>query len=155
MIAAKHYLQVRDAHFDAAAGLAEGAQIPTQQAPADHHTASQGSGEEKEESELFLGFSADCDRARRPEQKPNGPGKIRTSSDFKRNHWPIKTAGINSGNTGTQPPESATKAGPADPDLADVMAAWPALPPALRTGILAMVKAATPTAAPTGPADGG
>ena len=29
-----------------------------------------------------------------------------------------------------------------DPDLAQVAAAWPTLPPALRAGILAMVKAA-------------
>jgi hypothetical protein len=30
---------------------------------------------------------------------------------------------------------------PADPDLARVMEAWPALPPALKAGIVAMVKA--------------
>jgi hypothetical protein len=29
-----------------------------------------------------------------------------------------------------------------DPDLGDVVAAWPALPEAIKTGILAMVKAA-------------
>jgi hypothetical protein len=31
-----------------------------------------------------------------------------------------------------------------DPDLAAVVAAWPELPPAVRAGILAMVKAASP-----------
>lgn len=33
---------------------------------------------------------------------------------------------------------------PADPDLAAVVAAWPQLPPAIRAGVLALVKAATP-----------
>lgn len=32
---------------------------------------------------------------------------------------------------------------PADPDLSAVIAAWPNVPPAIRAGILAMVKAAT------------
>jgi hypothetical protein len=31
-----------------------------------------------------------------------------------------------------------------DPDLAEVMDAWPALPDAVRAGILAMVKASVP-----------
>jgi hypothetical protein len=33
--------------------------------------------------------------------------------------------------------------GPCDPDLAEVAQAWPTLPTALRTGILAMVRAAS------------
>jgi hypothetical protein len=40
--------------------------------------------------------------------------------------------------------ERDIEAVPADPDLAAVVAAWADLPPALRAGILAMVKAATP-----------
>lgn len=36
---------------------------------------------------------------------------------------------------------------PADPDLSAVVAAWPNVPPAVRAGIVAMVKAATPDAA--------
>jgi hypothetical protein len=35
-------------------------------------------------------------------------------------------------------------AAPLDPDLAAVMAAWPALPEAVRAGIVAMVKASVP-----------
>jgi len=31
---------------------------------------------------------------------------------------------------------------PVDPDLADVIAAWPTLPPAIQAGIMAMVRAA-------------
>ncbi|MFZ2874569.1 MAG: hypothetical protein WAZ94_08810 [Phycisphaerales bacterium] len=40
------------------------------------------------------------------------------------------------------------------PDLAAVVAAWSDLPPAVRAGIVAMVKAATPPTAPSGPAGG-
>jgi len=35
-----------------------------------------------------------------------------------------------------------------DPDLADLIAAWDTLPDAVRAGIVAMVKAAAPTARP-------
>ncbi|MCE9589036.1 MAG: hypothetical protein K8S99_00750 [Planctomycetes bacterium] len=34
------------------------------------------------------------------------------------------------------------KAKPVDPELAAIILAWPALPPAIRIGILAMIKAA-------------
>lgn len=37
----------------------------------------------------------------------------------------------------------AAKIDPQDPDLADLLAAWPKLPEALRTGILAMVRASS------------
>ncbi len=33
---------------------------------------------------------------------------------------------------------------PADPELAAVVATWPTLPPAIRAGVLAIVRAATP-----------
>jgi hypothetical protein len=32
---------------------------------------------------------------------------------------------------------------PTDPDLSAVVAAWPTLPPAIRAGVLALVKAGT------------
>jgi hypothetical protein len=40
---------------------------------------------------------------------------------------------------------------PADPDLAALVAAWPALPSALRAGIVAMVRAAGPASRPDAP----
>jgi hypothetical protein len=40
---------------------------------------------------------------------------------------------------------------PTDPELAAVVAAWPDLPPAIRAGIVAMVKAAASTNPPTLP----
>jgi hypothetical protein len=40
------------------------------------------------------------------------------------------------------PPNRHDSAAPTDPDLAAVIAAWPTLPPAMRAGVVAMVKAA-------------
>lgn len=56
-----------------------------------------------------------------------------------------ESGGSNSGNeeAGEGVPTPPVK--PTDPDLAAVVAVWPDLPPALRAGIVAMVKAATPT----------
>jgi len=59
---------------------------------------------------------------------------------------PPKEGGSKSGNTGAgsgPPTPPATPPEPTDPELAAVAAAWPGLPPALRAGIAAMVKAAT------------
>lgn len=51
------------------------------------------------------------------------------------------------------PPPAPTT--PADPDLAALIAAWPTLPPTIRAGIAAMVKAAgTPDAAREAPLPG-
>jgi len=60
------------------------------------------------------------------------------------------SGGSKSGNNGGGfgPPTPPAK--PTDPELAAVVAAWPDLPPALRAGIVAMLKAATPPTAPSG-----
>ena len=50
-----------------------------------------------------------------------------------------------SGSVPERPPtatQNATRVLPNDPELADVVAAWDRLPPAVRAGIVAMVKAA-------------
>lgn len=52
------------------------------------------------------------------------------------------SGGSKSGNTGAPSSGSPGPAAPADPDLAAVVAAWPDLPPALRAGVLALVRAA-------------
>ncbi|MFN7022265.1 MAG: hypothetical protein ACK4WH_13185 [Phycisphaerales bacterium] len=64
-----------------------------------------------------------------------------------------ESGGSKSGNTGARFGDSAGLTKPTDPELAAVAAAWPDLPPALRAGIVAMVNAATPPTAPSGPAD--
>lgn len=46
------------------------------------------------------------------------------------------------GDSAPKPAPATPPTPPADPDLGAVVAAWPALPPALRAGIVAMVKAA-------------
>jgi hypothetical protein len=46
------------------------------------------------------------------------------------------------------PTPPATPPKPTDPELAAVVAAWPDLPPAIRAGVVALVKAATPPTAP-------
>lgn len=48
-----------------------------------------------------------------------------------------ESSGAESGALGAQP----TTAPPADPNLALLVAAWPTLPPAIRAGVLALVKA--------------
>jgi hypothetical protein len=49
--------------------------------------------------------------------------------------------GNNSGNKGETSPPSTSGATPFDPDLAALITAWPTVTPAVRAGILAMVKA--------------
>jgi hypothetical protein len=55
-----------------------------------------------------------------------------------------ESRGSKSGNIGPDsgPSTPATPAKPTDPELAAVVAAWPDLPPAIRAGVLALVKAA-------------
>ena len=49
--------------------------------------------------------------------------------------------GAPGGDSAPQTPP-ANPAPPADPELAAVVAAWPDLPPAIRAGVVALVKAA-------------
>lgn len=60
-----------------------------------------------------------------------------------------KSGNIRGGSAPGTPPEA-----PTDPELTAVVAVWSDLPPALRAGILAAAKAATPTTPPSGPAGG-
>jgi len=55
--------------------------------------------------------------------------------------------GSKSGNIDAGCGGSPTPATPADPDLSAVVAAWPDLPPAIRAGVVALVKAGTPAPA--------
>jgi hypothetical protein len=65
-----------------------------------------------------------------------GPEHPTDSNGKTENH---ATRGTESGTLGD---DSASNRQPADPDLADVVNAWPSLPEALKAGIVAMVKAA-------------
>lgn len=57
------------------------------------------------------------------------------------------SGGSNSGNIPAPSGGSPDAPTPADPDLSAVVAAWPDLPPAIRAGVLALVKAGTPAPA--------
>jgi hypothetical protein len=65
-------------------------------------------------------------------------------------------AGSGASTPPTTPPATPapTPAAPADPELAAVVAAWPNLPPAIRVGVLALVKAATPPTVQSRPPSG-
>ena len=65
-----------------------------------------------------------------------------------------ESGGSKSGNKDAPFSDSAGVLKPTDPELAAVVAAWSDLPQTVRAGIVAMVKAATPPTAPSGPAGG-
>jgi len=70
-----------------------------------------------------------------------GRGGLEHTADSPSNLHISHAGGIKSGNTqSTHPSATQTKA-PTDPGLDAVVAAWPSLPPAIRAGVLALVKA--------------
>ena len=72
----------------------------------------------------------------------NDPTGIRTLGVSPEKTAPIESAGHKSGNIGAPSGDPTGPATPTDPDLSAVIAAWHTLPPALRAGIAAMVRAA-------------
>jgi hypothetical protein len=83
----------------------------------------------------------------------NSPARIRTLSDSSGKTALPETRGIKSGNIPgdeqhhdarppADPPPPTMPLIPADPDLAAVVRAWPDLPPAIRAGMVAIVRAA-------------
>jgi hypothetical protein len=64
------------------------------------------------------------------------------------------SGGSKSGNKGGGFGPPSPPATPTDPELAAVVAAWSDLPPAVRAGIVAMVKAAGVRPGPSGGSDG-
>jgi len=59
-------------------------------------------------------------------------------------------SGNNGAGFGPPTPPPTPPATPTDPELAAVFAAWADLPPAIRAGVVALVRAGTPTMAPNG-----
>lgn len=82
------------------------------------------------------------------EMPPEGLEHLRFPSG---NAGVSESGGSKSGNKGGGFGPPTPPATPTDPELAAVVAAWPDLPPAIRAGVLALVKAATPTTPPTAP----
>jgi hypothetical protein len=156
MIAARHYLQTRDVHFDLAAGAgtspawgesdaeksgaksgALAAQIAAQHASAWNRTDSPESSEVVVGAGLVRADAASCEAASNP---ANGRYWIRTPTETKRE----TAGGVESGaNCGALPDDRPTCPTP-DPDLAAVIAAWPDLPVAIRGRVVALVREALP-----------
>jgi hypothetical protein len=156
MIAATHYLQTRDAHFDMAAGIGEGAGVGAAKAatnpatnPATHtspsaHTRREQKEETPRKPAVLAGCAIGCDPMESwgvgdtgLEPAPKSPRETRVSD----------SGSSNSGNNRAGFGAPIAPERPADPDLVALVAAWPALPSAVRAGIVAMVRAAAPPGA--------
>lgn len=72
MIAAQHYLQTRDAHFDLAAGIGEAAANPATQARSRATTADQPDPDTGAENAVLVGCGAGCDRVESGQVPPEG-----------------------------------------------------------------------------------
>jgi len=75
---------------------------------------------------------------------------------FEQSQFPAGNTGVTgrrgnkSGNSdvpSVDPTPQTTPPTPSDPELASIIAAWGDLPPAIRAGVVALVKAGTPTPA--------
>ena len=121
-IAAKHYLQVTADHFSKA--LQQPAVLPRAGSQSDLALSTQ--------APVLHGDAANCQKVpegQAPrvglEQSENSPRRVQVS----------ETAGAKSGAVDR---ENATN----DPELAQVIEAWPTLPPAIREAVLDMLRAA-------------
>ena len=125
-MAAKHYLQLTDDHFEKAV------RNPVQQPAVLPRTGSQAGSATDQKTPVLQGNAGGCDHLRDGqvppagiEQKPFSSGRVQVS----------ETAGAKSGAVDR---ENA----PIIPDLETVIDAWHTLPPNTRTAILAIVEAA-------------
>ena len=125
-IAAKHYLQVTDDHFTKALqnALQQPAVLP--------RTGSQAGLPAHEKTPVLQGDASGCDHLRDGQVPPAG---IEQSEETPRRVAKPKTGAAKSAAVGDDLP-------PIDPDLGQVIEAWPTLPPAIREAILAMLRAA-------------
>lgn len=151
LVAARHYLQTRDAHFDLATGGANcgapEAQIEAQQPAAPARSDSHDESEAPCFAGVLQADANECDATRNEGMGWLGPEHPQESSG--NSHGPPAggaNCGALPGESGSDPARVsapiAVPSTPADPDLAAVVAAWPNVPAAIRAGIVAMVKAA-------------
>jgi integrase len=153
MIAATHYLQTRDAHFDLAAGIREGngamdAKATTNPAaiPATHALRSALTRpEQKEETPrkpaALAGCAIGCDPMEPWEMGDTG---FEPATNSLRETPASDSGGSKSGNNGAAVAAPTTSQASADPDLAALVEAWPLLPSVVRAGIVAMARVAGP-----------
>jgi hypothetical protein len=97
MIAAQHYLQVRDAHFDLAAGVGgvgEAAANPATQARPSVSTTSKPETQNPQHHRDLVGFDAECDSVETEAMPPEGlePTTSRAPRVVRSDHWSRSTA---------------------------------------------------------------
>lgn len=141
LIAAQHYLQTRDAHFDLAAGVGEAATNPATQAHRSDTTGDQPKTQSPEIPADLVGCGVGCDPVKKKGMGEEGfePPKVSAGKSGETGR-----GGNKSGNNGAPIGDAVRDGKPTDPDLAAVVAAWADLPAAIRAGVLALVKAGKP-----------
>ena len=125
-IAVKHYLQVTDDHFSKAL------QNALQQPAVLFRTGSQAGLATDENPPVFQGDASGCDHLQDGQVPSTG---IEQSENSPRRVTKSGTGAAKIAAVGDDLP-------PLDPELAQVIKAWPTLPPAIREAILAMLRAA-------------
>jgi integrase len=142
-IAAGHYLQVTDADWTRATGTAEAAANPATQVRPRASTASDPKTQNPQNPSGLVGVGVPCDAV---ENQPMVATGLEHPANPAGNTPVSDSGGSKSGNIragfGPPTPPAPIPAKPTDPELASVIAAWPDLPPAIRAGVLALVKAA-------------
>lgn len=153
LIAARHYLQTRDAHFNMAAGVGEAAANPATQVRPSDPTDEHGETQNPENPAVLVACGVGCDPVESGkvgdtglEHPPESSGNSRVS----------ETGGSKSGSNGegsgpADRPDAPLPRAPSaaaegaaegqDADLRAVVEAWPTLAPAIRAAVLAMVRA--------------
>jgi hypothetical protein len=132
-VAQAHYLQVTDAHYQKAIDSA--AQKAAQQMHAGHRSTPHnappiGAGATKNEGDRTYEGG---ERSRQESNTPSNSAGNPPISDG---------AAHNPAQLGGDSTPTPTPVPTLPPDLADLVSAWPTLAPAIRAGILAMVRAA-------------
>jgi len=133
---------VTDAHFDRAVHFdhaASAAQNPAQQL---HVTVSNDlQAEIGVEMQVVTSQSLATDCENLQEVKVGDTGLEQSSGSSIKPHFPGQH-GTESGTVGEAPMPASITSADLPPDLAEILKVWPSLPPAIRAGILAMVRAA-------------
>lgn len=80
MIAAQHYLQTRDAHFDLAAGIGEAASNPATHTRQSVPTASKSETQNPQNSQELVGVGVGCDAVETEQVPPEGQQQTRISA---------------------------------------------------------------------------
>jgi hypothetical protein len=146
-VATQHCFTVRESDFENAlspqpvtsTSRLQNARQHTAEMP---RTASQTTQDQNEQRLAVQAFTTGCEPVHSSLMPPEGLEHLRFPSG---NAGVSESGGSKSGNKGAgfgPPTPRTTPPKPTDPELTAVVAAWPDLPPAIRAGVVALVKAA-------------